>query len=54
MKEFGATAFLMVIYINFDNNKQMKNLFEGNFETDRLITGLELYAGTKSMLKPSS
>lgn len=47
MKEFGATAFSKVIYINFDNNEPMKNLFDGNLEIDRLITGLELYAGHK-------
>lgn len=47
MKEFGATHYDKVIYINFDNNERMKNLFEGNLEIDRLITGLELYAGHK-------
>ncbi len=47
MKEFGATHYNKVVYINFDNNERMKNLFEGNLEIDRLITGLELYAGHK-------
>jgi hypothetical protein len=47
MKEFGAVAFSTVVYINFDNNELMKNLFEGNLEIDRLITSLELYAGHK-------
>jgi hypothetical protein len=47
MKEFGATYYDEVVYINFDNNERMKNLFEGSLEIGRLITGLELYAGHK-------
>ncbi|MEN6313340.1 MAG: ATP-binding protein [Clostridiaceae bacterium] len=47
MKEFGATHYDKVVYINFDNNERMKNLFEGNLKIGRLITGLELYAGHK-------
>lgn len=47
MKEFGANHYNKVVYINFDNNERMKNLFEGSLEIDRLITGMELYAGYK-------
>ena len=47
MKEFGAAEYRKVVYINFDNNERMKNLFEGSQEISRLITGLELYAGHK-------
>lgn len=47
MKEFGAAEYREVVYINFDNNERMKNLFEGSQEVSRLITGLELYAGHK-------
>lgn len=47
MKEFGATSYKKVVYINFDNNVRMKQLFEGNLEIDRLITGMELYVGYK-------
>lgn len=47
MKEFGATAYEKVVYINFDNNGRMKNLFEGSLQVERIITGLELYAGHK-------
>lgn len=47
MKEFGAAEYKNVVYINFDNNERMKNLFEGSLEIERLITGLELYAGHK-------
>jgi len=47
MKEFGVTHYDNVVYINFDNNVRMKNLFEGSLEISRLITGLELYVGHK-------
>lgn len=47
MKEFGSAAYKNVVYINFDNNERMKNLFEGSLEVERLITGLELYVGHK-------
>lgn len=47
MKEFGTNEYEQVIYINFDNNAQMKNLFEGSLEVERLVIGLELYAGHK-------
>ncbi|MEA4889978.1 MAG: ATP-binding protein [Clostridiaceae bacterium] len=47
MKEFGVTHYDNVVYINFDNNERMKNLFEGSLEISRLITGLELYVGHK-------
>lgn len=47
MKEFGKGAYEEVVYINFDNNPQMKTLFEESLDVTRLITGLELYAGHK-------
>jgi len=47
MKKLGETAFENTAYINFDNNPQMKELFEKDMRTDRLITGIELYIGRK-------
>ncbi len=47
MKEFGKSEYSSVVYINFDNNERMKALFEGGLEVERLVTGLELYAGHK-------
>ncbi|MEG0691759.1 MAG: ATP-binding protein [Oscillospiraceae bacterium] len=47
MKEFGRTAYAQTVYINFDNNERMKALFSGSFSVERMITGLELYAGHK-------
>ncbi len=47
MKEFGATKFEDVAYINFDSNSQMRELFAGDLAVERIITGLELYVGKK-------
>lgn len=52
MKEFGAKAYSDTIYINFDSNSRMANLFASDLDTDRLIMGLELYAGRK--IKPDN
>lgn len=47
MKEFGTKEYEKMVYVNFDNNERMKNLFEGSLEVGRLVMGLELYAGHK-------
>ena len=47
MKEFGKQAYADTVYINFDSNSRMADLFSANLDTDRLIMGLELYAGRK-------
>ena len=47
MREFGKATFPKTVYINFDNNPQMKQLFVTDMRIDRIITGLELYVGHK-------
>lgn len=47
MKEFGRQAYENTVYINFDSNSRMVELFASDLDTDRLIMGLELYAGHK-------
>lgn len=47
MKEFGKQAYADTVYINFDSNSRMAELFASDLDTDRLIMGLELYAGHK-------
>ena len=47
MKEFGRSAYRDMIYINFDSNSRMAELFASDLNTDRLIMGIELYAGKK-------
>lgn len=47
MKEFGSKAYKDTVYINFDSNSGMSELFSSDLNTDRLIMGIELYAGRK-------
>jgi len=47
MKEFGRIAYKKTVYISFDNNRQIKDLFESDMSVDRIIMGLELYSGQK-------
>lgn len=47
MKEFGQQAYADTVYINFDSNFRMAELFASDLDTERLIMGLELYAGHK-------
>ncbi|MBQ5808977.1 MAG: ATP-binding protein [Clostridia bacterium] len=47
MKEFGKSAYSNTVYINFDSNSRMAELFSSNLEISRIVMGLELYADTK-------
>lgn len=47
MKEFGRQAYEKTLYINFDSNSRMAELFASDLDTNRLIRGLELYYGEK-------
>ncbi len=47
MKEFGCQAYADTVYINFDSNSRMAELFASDLDTDRLVMGIELYAGRK-------
>ena len=47
MKAFGAAEYESVVYINFDGNERMRRLFEAVPTVERMVAGLELYAGHK-------
>lgn len=47
MKEFGKKAYRDMVYINFDANSRMAELFAADMNPKRIILGLELYAGKK-------
>lgn len=47
MKEFGRLAYNDVAYINFDSNSLMAQLFASDLNTERIISGIELYVGRK-------
>ena len=47
MKEFGKNTYENTVYINFDSNSTMVELFSIDLNIERLIMGLELYSGIK-------
>lgn len=47
MKEFGRKAYQNSVYINFDANPEMTELFHKDLVVDHLIMGIEIYTGKK-------
>lgn len=47
MKEFGATQYEKVAYINFDRNEKMCEVFNADLDTERLLTAIGLDVGFK-------
>lgn len=47
MKEFGKRYFENVVYINFENNQRMKNVFEMDYDIERILSALKIEAGKK-------
>ncbi|MDR1763720.1 MAG: ATP-binding protein [Dysgonamonadaceae bacterium] len=47
LKEFGNTEYRQMVYINFEEEKQMQALFVPDFSISRIISALEAYAGHK-------
>lgn len=45
MKEFGRKFFKNVIYISFDNNEHMRNVFELDYDINRIISALKIEHG---------
>jgi predicted AAA+ superfamily ATPase len=47
MKEFGCKYFTKVAYINCDNNIRIKNVFNTDYDIERLIVGFQLETNMK-------
>ena len=47
MKEFGKTAYEHCVYFNFDEEDQLKSIFETNKNPYRIIELLPMIAGEK-------
>lgn len=45
MKEFGEKYYEKYAYINFDDNNRMRQLFDGDFDIERIINGLKIESG---------
>ena len=47
MKEYGSKAYSDSVYITCDDNQRIRELFSGDMNVERIVIGLELYAGKK-------
>ncbi len=47
MKELGRQEYRDLVYINFESNALMRNLFETDFDVHRIIKGIETDSGKK-------
>ncbi|GHT52394.1 ATPase [Bacteroidia bacterium] len=45
IKEFGKAEFRQMVYVNFEYEKKMRNLFEENLHIPRIINALEAFIG---------
>ncbi len=47
MKEFGRQEYKNTVYINFDSNARVAELFSTDLDVQRILRGIEIYAGRK-------
>lgn len=47
MKEFGKKFFKKTAYINFDNNNRLKNLFEQDYDIERILMAINIESGVR-------
>lgn len=47
MKEFGKSAYTKTVYVNFDSNSKMAELFSSDLEINKIIMGIEIYSDVK-------
>ena len=49
MKEFGRIYYKQTIYLHFDNNPELKSVFESDYKIPRIIEAIEILFGKKIM-----
>ncbi len=47
MREFGKRYFQSVAYVNFDNNKNMKDVFNMDYDIERILMSINIETGVK-------
>lgn len=47
MREFGRRYFENVAYVNFDNNKNMKDVFDMDYDIERILMSINIETGVK-------
>jgi len=50
IQEFGKQEYRQTVYINFEKMKVVRNLFEEDFDVQRILTSLSIFA--RSAIKP--
>ncbi len=51
MKEFGRQAFENVVYLNFENNERLKDIFNQDFDISRILAIIEIESGQTVLAK---
>lgn len=47
MKEFGKKYFERTVYVSFDNNERMKNVFDIDYNVQRIISAVKIESGQR-------
>ena len=47
MKEFGKKYYKYTAYVNFDNNERMKEIFESDYDIQRILMAINIETGVK-------
>jgi predicted AAA+ superfamily ATPase len=47
MKEFGRRNFKTIAYVNFDNNEHMKEVFNTDYDIDRILMAINIETGVR-------
>lgn len=47
LKEFGRTQYQHTVYINFESATQLKDIFQKNFDINRIIQTLQIFSQTQ-------
>ncbi|MFI3262480.1 MAG: ATP-binding protein [Rikenellaceae bacterium] len=47
LEEFGKNEFVSFAYVNFEEQKEITNLFEEDFDTGRILRSIEIITGVK-------
>ena len=47
MKEFGRQCYAKTAYVNFDKNPRMKQVFDQDFDIERILMAINLETGVR-------
>lgn len=47
MKEFGRQCYVKTAYVNFDRNPRMKQVFDQDFDIERILMAINLETGVR-------